>query len=73
MTPKETAEELVNKYLLATPVGFHIDDAKKCALIAVDEIIEELSGMWCHYGNIESQIEERQIYWFEVKTEIEKL
>ena len=29
--------------------------------------------MWCHYGNIESQIEERQSYWLEVKQEIEKL
>lgn len=41
MTPKDKAEELIHKYILNTPVGFHFDDAKQCALIAVDEIIKE--------------------------------
>ena len=66
MTPQEKAEELVNKYLLATPVGFHIDDAKKCALIAVDEILHSLEyNTW----------QNRKIlkYYKEVKQEIEKL
>ena len=59
MTPKEKAEELVNKYLLKTPVGFHIDDAKECALIAVNEILDAMS--------------EWDYYWEKVKEEIEKL
>ena len=41
MTPKEKAEELVQKYMMNTPVGFHIEDAKKCALITVDEILNQ--------------------------------
>jgi hypothetical protein len=60
MTPQEKAEELVSKYLLVTPIRFHIEDAKKCALIAVDELLEE-----CRL--------ERDWYWDRVKTEIEKL
>jgi hypothetical protein len=79
MTPKEKADELFITYRYAlsipnAPLGEHKDQmAKVFALIVVNEIIEELSGMWCHYGNIESQIEERQSYWLEVKQEIEKL
>ena len=46
MTPKEKAEELLNKYTIATWIKFDeikhlttIPTAKECALIAVDEII----------------------------------
>jgi len=67
MTPKEKAEDLVDRYkfvfwnedsecgeeILCTVI------AKKCALIAVDEIIHEV------YDDIE--------WWKEVKQEIEKL
>jgi hypothetical protein len=87
MTPKEKAEELVNKMYNTEHCGIkHIPNqrycdcsdisyfqSKQCALIAVDEIIEELAEIWGHYGNIESQIEERQSYWLEIKQEIEKL
>jgi hypothetical protein len=65
MTPQVKAEVLVNKYLLATPVGFNIDDAKKCALIAVDEIIEAL--LMCYS---EDHVVD---YWKQVKQEIEKI
>ena len=63
MIPKEKAEELVNKYLLATPINFYIDDSKKCALIAVDEI-QNLC-----WNNNEVGIN----YWEKVKQEIENL
>jgi len=43
------------------------EDAKQCALIAVDEIIELLNGF---PNNINCHIIP---YWNEVKTEIEKL
>jgi hypothetical protein len=73
MTPKEKAEELVNKYLIATPVGFHIDDAKKCALIAVDEIVKfmEMDDEYneCLYFANSKWVQ----YLIEVKQEIEKL
>jgi hypothetical protein len=67
MTPKEKAEELVNK--MERPMDgvsiFRIA-AKKLALIAVDEVIEALHEH--HWQN-------RLIinYWEEVKQEIEKL
>lgn len=68
MTPKEKAEELVNKYLMNTPIGFHIDDAKQCALIAVDEILN--IAYWQLY---ESGGQQEEKYWNEVKQHIEQL
>ncbi len=75
MTPREKAEELIRKYYRW---GLHKDgqslswlESKECALIAVDEIIPELSPLELHplgtYRN--PKIE----YWQEVKQEIEKL
>ena len=76
MTPKEKAEELVNKFTQHSQlqVGYmgvtsRIQSAKQCALIAVDECIK------LHY-NLESDrngIGESHDYWIEVKQEIEKL
>lgn len=69
MTPKEKAEELVNKYNSGSDLLYWILNwiqAKECALIAVDEILkdrEEIDGM-------------RVIndpYWLEVKKEINNL
>ncbi len=68
MTAKEKAEELVDKYLMNTPVGFHIDDAKQCALITVDEILIAIT--YANYGI--KYLNERD-FWQEVKQEIEKL
>jgi hypothetical protein len=66
MTPKEKAEELVNKFIQFTPAEeeFEYDYAKQCALIAVDELIYETQF---EVPNI------RQRYWQEVKQEIKKL
>jgi hypothetical protein len=66
MTPKEKAEELVDIYYLFDYIDYRC--AIKCALIAVDEIInthllseKDIFGM--HPVN----------YWQEVKKEIELL
>ncbi len=66
MKIKEKAIELVDKYdiLQAIIEGFSFYDSKQCALIAVDEMIEESIG----YLSID-----RNKYWKEVKQEIEKL
>jgi hypothetical protein len=68
MTPKEKAEELVLKYLRLQEEGssnwFHKILAKKCALIAVDEILEITR---------ESYDIDHINWWKEVKQEIEKL
>jgi hypothetical protein len=75
MTPKEKAEELVNKYfkLLNYEFGDEVYSLRdkqphKCALIAVDEILNQdvdafdITEREYHFG-----------YWYNVKQEIEKL
>ena len=61
MTPKEKAEELVQKYFKAGHQPYGFKDAQQCALIAVDEV---LSVCW-YKKDME--------YWDEVKQEIEAL
>jgi len=76
--PKEKAKELIEKYQkLDIEIGGQYDgyltmkihDAKQCALIAVDEILE------CYPAQCpkESYEMEQHIFWQQVKTEIEKL
>jgi hypothetical protein len=70
MTPKEKAEELVDKFVQYTPADseFEYPYAKKCALIAVDEIIS--LNIFDYYESDWSNTIE---YWQEVKQELEKL
>jgi hypothetical protein len=65
MTPKEKAQELAMKF---DKYG-ETDNAKQCALIAVDEIIKALeidAGNWIKWN-------ETKKYWNKVKQEIKKL
>jgi len=72
MTPKEKATELVARFqnTIETPIirGLKFNDAKQCALIAVDEIV----SIKRHFleSNNEAALYE---YWREVKQEIESL
>jgi len=75
MTPQEKAKELIIKFLKLTSKHEGLETAglgaitvaKQCALIAVDEIIEQ-NNIWIkHTGKGTNN------YWQEVKTEIEKL
>jgi len=82
MTPKEKAQELLdkmnvthylklggkNKNSKGLPVSMHRTQVKQCALKAVDEIMNELSEM--NYG---LQYLNRMAHWEEVKEEIENL
>lgn len=72
MTPKEKAFELAHKFRLLeirTSENSHMmismDDAKQCALIAVDEIMNVIIGSYDY--------ELEKIYWQDVKNEIELL
>ena len=75
MTPKEKALELYNKMyetgFKPKSVLIRIEQAKECALIAVDEIREALI-----YGKLDdspyTSLEARQFY-LQVKQEIENL
>jgi hypothetical protein len=72
MTPREKAEELIQTFFQNTSeieydegdssgtVSISFDVAKECALIAVDEILAECFAC-------------KEIYWREVKFQIEKL
>ena len=77
MEAKEKAIELVGKFSpLVEYWDFYnnelrinediLKDAKQCALIAVDEISKAVESDW-------SFMERKQIFWQEVKIEIEKL
>ena len=71
MTPKEKADQLFGRFAMYLRANLRYDeeaneDAKQCALIAVDEILEETmerDGMRVINNP----------YWLEVKQEIEKL
>ncbi len=68
MTPKEKAIELLDKMY-----GYELDymtegQAKQCALIAVDEILDVINKNDVDIWNIDILK-----YWREVKQEIEKL
>ena len=65
MTPKEKAEELVDKFYPMFLNSVRDTLAKQCALIAVDEIF----GQWKYYGHMP----EEGLFWQEVKAEIENL
>jgi hypothetical protein len=83
MTPKEKAKELIDSmyntphcdiehfpskhYCDCSEINFF--QAKQCALIAVDEIIELIEKSYYD----ENIIKGAKLYWNEVKQEIEKL
>lgn len=70
LTPKEKAEELCFKFQGDFYMNWTM--AKKCSLIAVDEILK--SG--CTFPSNNTYYgcnEEASEYWLEVKQEIEKL
>ena len=68
MTPKEKANELIEEYLSLNdnfnkPIVTDEQDAVKCAIIAVDGIIDELKRE--PYANYE-----RIVYWQSVKVNL---
>ena len=75
MIPKEKAKELIDKYsdyvAMADRYGYTLESdlivlSKKCALIAVDEILDIIDNM--------NEYDHRlDYYWEQVKQEIEKL
>ena len=82
MTPKEKAKGLLEKMNFAyrpkgngLPVDMHKSQVKRCALMAVDEIINEYESNICNTGydyDFERWDMQRD-YWQEVKQEITNL
>jgi hypothetical protein len=76
MTKEEKAKELFNKYYSYLKANLMndeeaIEDAKECALIAVDEVLNELFEAAIVTGS--SYMHKHIDYYQEVKQEIEKL
>jgi hypothetical protein len=71
MTPKEKAKELIDKmYATQGPeYGITEDEAKQCAIIAVDEIIELLLDLSKGFYTFSNNLK----YYEKVKEEINKL
>jgi hypothetical protein len=77
MTPKEKAIELVNKFTFQRE-SHEMYVAKHCALICVDEILNQFIGIHNKFKEakiIDGDVKEsaNYIYWIEVKQEIEQL
>ena len=81
MIPKEKAEDLVDKFYQTTPNEYFVNEpigiagryksweqSKKCALIAVDEILKAVDNPDETY-----LMQDSVNYWTEVKAEIERL
>lgn len=80
MTPKETAEELVERFLDEPTMYAPLDkdDAKQCALICVDEIIKakgvkEYDILKSILGDDMKRKNPIYKYWQEVEQEVNKL
>ena len=76
MTQKEKAKELVERFLIELPNGDDIGFgqpkiAKQCALICVDEIMDELDELQGFLGL--KLYAKKLVYWQEVKQEIKKI
>ena len=83
MTPQEKAKELVNRFILVNSESVELEtgeyelllslskeDAKQCALIAVDEVLQNVNPYRSTIGRGYLTDEE---FYQEVKKEIEKL
>ena len=73
MNPREKAKQIIDKYIPLvesfTEIG-RLENAKKCALITVDEMIDYLNHIILQeYGH--KKIDIGQSYWQEVKQEIQ--
>jgi hypothetical protein len=68
MTQKEYANQLFKRFYIELPQWVNNEDAKKCALIAVDEIIKLRKG----YFDCTNPMQD-ELYWQQVKTEIKLL
>ena len=85
MTPQQKAKQIYDKYVILTWIKFDeietlsvVPETKKCAILSVDLILEELES----YSDLESiiikdgnyySIIEIIDYWKKVKQEIQKL
>jgi hypothetical protein len=77
MTPKEKAEELIDKFRneITSFLGDNMKkiNAKKCAFVAVDEILQIFNNEWTKLDFWTEEINGTINFWQEVKQEIQNL
>ena len=76
MTPKEKAQELFDKFNNPDTTNYpYIHDAQQCALITIEEILEEVDEILEALKVFDITFNYILIrdYWLEVKQEIKKL
>jgi hypothetical protein len=77
MTPKEKATELTNKYFKGSDLLYHDlswIQAKECALIAVEEILNNNCGSHTDGANATNDdIYCDEYFWNDVKSELQSL
>jgi hypothetical protein len=84
MKAKEKAEDLVDKFYQTTPNEYFVNEpigikgryksweqAKQCALIAVDEAMKDYESISMFYCSKKKRLP--KVFWDEVKQEIENL
>jgi hypothetical protein len=65
MTPKEKAQELIDKFTL--PFSPNIEEAKQCSFIAVDELIK----VACDYSDYDETVTKET--WAEIRNKLKQL
>jgi hypothetical protein len=74
MTPKEKAEEMYDKMLNSDIMNMTKYCAKQCALMAVDEILNNNCGSRTDEANAtNSEIYCDEYFWNDVKSELQSL
>ena len=74
--PKEKAKELVEKfkqYADNSTYGYEQEADKQCALIAINEIIEQWEYIDTYLADLKGELNPNLKFWIEVEQEIEKL
>jgi len=71
-TPKEKAQELVDKFMPHSTGNSNSNEAIECALIAVYEIIDQWEYIHAYIANGMGELSPNLIYWYEVKDELTK-
>ena len=71
MTPKEKAAELRNK--MHAEIGWGWRESFNCALIVVDEIIEQWEYVDTYIADLGGELNPNLKYWYEVKKELEDI
>lgn len=75
MTPKEKAQQLIYAFEAFTDRDNELEFAKQCALIAVDELIQEAYFTDAYIKSVffTDGYYDKQDFWQQVKQEIENL